>query len=101
MTSVRPTARATSITAASSGVNGSFPAPLDRAAHARYLLGRPPAGLGHLLHGLEQVTARALRRGFLARLVEPAAVLQFQPAVEAKAIRGAHRAIGLCHLLAG
>src|SRR5690606_577461 len=77
----------------------SFPFPLDRAAHAGNLPGRTALGRGDFLHRLEQVAPHALGRGFLARFVEAATVLQFEITIEAEEVRRAYRAIGLRHRL--
>src|SRR5262249_53549927 len=67
--------------------------PLDRAAHGRHLLHRAAPGFSDRFHRLEEVAARVGDRRH-ARGVEPPAVLQFVPGVEAEEIRGALRVIG-------
>ena len=61
-------------------------------------MNRTAPGPGHLDHGLEQL-APSIRRGFPARGVEPAAVLEFQFRVEAEEVGCAHRPVGFRDLL--
>src|SRR5512139_634583 len=75
----------------------SFPFPFNRAAHAGNLFGRPVLGGGDCLHRLEQIAANALWGGLLARLVEAAAVLQCEIAIETEKVGRAHCTVGLRH----
>src|SRR2546430_16711631 len=72
--------------------------PLDRTSHGRRLLPRAAAGLGYLLHCFKQVAPRVRNEGG-ARGIEPAAILQLVPGIEAEEVRRALSAVGFCHLL--
>jgi hypothetical protein len=74
--------------------------PLDRATHARRLVGRPLAGLGDLFHRFVELAPRTRpRHEAHAGGIEAAAVLQLVARVEAEEIGRALRVIGAPHRL--
>ena len=58
------------------------------------------AGLGDLLHRLEQIAADMGRGSFLAAFIEPPAILQLELVVETEEVGRAGRAIGPRDILA-